>query len=204
MIASECGRGCPGVTTQTRAPRVGVANATSTSRETSCTPTSTPSSWHCTYHRRAARPPHRTRPATQLSDAELICLAVAQVLLGFNTERRWLRFADHRLGHLFPYLPSASAYNRRLRRAAPGRPCHPGPGRAHPNLRRPAAPGRPDPGAVCGRSGDRPPVGVGRPCRLWLLQEPASLLLGLPAVCAGRPRRPPRRLVPGHPQAGRT
>jgi hypothetical protein len=55
----------------------------------------------------------------RLSDAELICLAVAQVLLGFNTERRWLRFAGRRLGHLFPYLPTPSAYNRRLRRAAP-------------------------------------------------------------------------------------
>jgi Transposase DDE domain len=53
----------------------------------------------------------------KLSDAELVCLAVAQVLLGFDTERRWLRFAGQRLGHLFPYLPTPSAYNRRLRRA---------------------------------------------------------------------------------------
>jgi hypothetical protein len=36
------------VTSATRVPRVGVAIATSTSREASCTPTSTPSSWHCT------------------------------------------------------------------------------------------------------------------------------------------------------------
>ncbi len=55
----------------------------------------------------------------KLSDPELICLAVAQVLLGFDTERRWLRFAGRRLGHLFPYLPTPSAYNRRLRRAGP-------------------------------------------------------------------------------------
>jgi hypothetical protein len=55
----------------------------------------------------------------KLSDAELVCLAVAQVLLGFGSERRWLRFAGPRLGHLFPYLPTASAYNRRLRRAGP-------------------------------------------------------------------------------------
>jgi integrase len=41
------------------------------------------------------------------------------VLLGFGSERRWLRFAGQRLGHLFPYLPTASAYNRRLRRAGP-------------------------------------------------------------------------------------
>jgi hypothetical protein len=55
----------------------------------------------------------------KLSDAELVCLAIAQVLLGFGSERRWLRFAGRRLGHLFPYLPTPSAYNRRLRRAAP-------------------------------------------------------------------------------------
>ena len=55
----------------------------------------------------------------KLSDAELVCLAVAQVLLGFGSERRWLRFAGHRIGHLFPYLPTPSAYNRRLRRAGP-------------------------------------------------------------------------------------
>jgi hypothetical protein len=55
----------------------------------------------------------------KLSDAELLCLAVAQVLLGFASERRWLRFAHARLGHLFPCLLTASAYNRRLRRAGP-------------------------------------------------------------------------------------
>ena len=55
----------------------------------------------------------------RLTDAELVSLAVAQVLLGVGSERRWLRFAGQRLGHLFPYLPTASAYNRRLRRAAP-------------------------------------------------------------------------------------
>ncbi len=57
------------------------------------------------------RPPRR-------SDAELVCLAVAQVLVGFGSERRWLRFAGRRLGHLVPYLPTPSADNRRLRRAA--------------------------------------------------------------------------------------
>ena len=55
----------------------------------------------------------------KLSDAELVCLAIAQVLLGCGSERRWLRLAGQRLGHLFPYLPTASAYNRRLRRAGP-------------------------------------------------------------------------------------
>jgi hypothetical protein len=54
----------------------------------------------------------------RLTDSELVCLAVAQVLLGFNSERRWLRFAGSRLGQLFPYLPTQSAYNKRLRAAA--------------------------------------------------------------------------------------
>ncbi len=54
----------------------------------------------------------------RLSDSELVSLAVAQVLLGCNSERRWLRFAGSRLGHLFPYLPGQSAYNKRLRAAA--------------------------------------------------------------------------------------
>ena len=60
--------------------------------------------------RRDGRPP-------RLSDSELVCLAVAQVLLGCNSERRWLRFAYGRLGHLFPYLPQSPAYNKRLRAA---------------------------------------------------------------------------------------
>jgi hypothetical protein len=55
----------------------------------------------------------------KLSDAELICLAVAQVLLGYHSERRWLRAVAHRLGHLFPYVCGQAAYNRRLRRAGP-------------------------------------------------------------------------------------
>jgi Transposase DDE domain len=63
-------------------------------------------------------PRHGPGRKPKLSDAELVCLAVAQVLLGCDSERRWLRFAGQRLGGLFPYLPTPSAYNRRLRRAA--------------------------------------------------------------------------------------
>ncbi len=55
----------------------------------------------------------------KLSDAELVCLAIAQVLLGCASERRWLRLVRTRLGHLVPYLPGQAGYNRRLRRAAP-------------------------------------------------------------------------------------
>jgi hypothetical protein len=53
-----------------------------------------------------------------LSDAELVCVAVAQVLLRFDDERRWLRAAPARVGHLFPRLLGQSEYNDRLKGAA--------------------------------------------------------------------------------------
>jgi hypothetical protein len=56
--------------------------------------------------------------APKLSDAELVTVAVMQALLGFTSETRFLRFAHEHLGHLFPYLPGQSGYNKRLRRAA--------------------------------------------------------------------------------------
>lgn len=54
-----------------------------------------------------------------LSDAELICVAIAQVLLRCDDERRWLRLAPARIGHLFPRLPCQSEYNRHLRALGP-------------------------------------------------------------------------------------
>ncbi|MFJ4190542.1 hypothetical protein [Kitasatospora sp. NPDC089509] len=54
-----------------------------------------------------------------LSDSELLCLAVAQALLGFHSEARWLRFARKRLADLFPNLPQQSGYDKRLRAALP-------------------------------------------------------------------------------------
>ena len=54
----------------------------------------------------------------QLSDAELVTLAVLQALLGFTSEARWLRHARAHLRHLFPYLTQQSGYNKRLRAAA--------------------------------------------------------------------------------------
>jgi hypothetical protein len=56
----------------------------------------------------------RGRPA-QVTDAELICLAVAQAHLGYVKERKWLRCAPLLVGHLFPRLVCQSEYNRRLR-----------------------------------------------------------------------------------------
>ena len=60
----------------------------------------------------AGRPP-------RLSDSELACLAVAQVVLGFHSEARWLRFARTQLAGMFPYLLQRPGYNKRLRSALP-------------------------------------------------------------------------------------
>jgi hypothetical protein len=54
-----------------------------------------------------------------VTDAELVCLAVAQVLLRYNDEHHWLRAAASRVGHLFPRLLGQSEYNERLKAAAP-------------------------------------------------------------------------------------
>ncbi|WP_369186769.1 IS982 family transposase [Streptomyces sp. R08] len=62
--------------------------------------------------RRMGRPP-------RLTDSELICLAVAQALLGFSSEARWLRYAHVHMASMFPYLPQQSGYNKRLRAALP-------------------------------------------------------------------------------------
>lgn len=55
----------------------------------------------------------------RLSDPELICLAVAQVLLDCPGDRKFLAWAHFRLRHLFPYLPKQPGYNKRLRALAP-------------------------------------------------------------------------------------
>lgn len=60
------------------------------------------------------RPQKPGRPP-RLSTAEVVTLAVAQALLGFTSERRWLRHVGTHLNGMFPYLPGASGYNKRLR-----------------------------------------------------------------------------------------
>ena len=65
-------------------------------------------------------PPRRGRGRRpRLTDAELVCLAVAQVLPGIDSEHRWIRFARFRLGHPFRYLPQQPGYHKRLKAAAP-------------------------------------------------------------------------------------
>jgi len=65
--------------------------------------------------------PRRVGPGRKprITDAEVITLAVAQILLDCPSERRFLRFARARLGHLFPYLPKQAGYNKRVRALAP-------------------------------------------------------------------------------------
>lgn len=57
----------------------------------------------------------------ELTDSELLCLAVAQVLLGYHSERRWIRHLHSapQWRIMFPYLPNQSGYTKRLRTAQP-------------------------------------------------------------------------------------
>ena len=59
--------------------------------------------------------PEGSMPAT-LSDAELLAMAVMSALLGFRSERRWLRYATAHLTGLFPRQIGQSGYNKRLRK----------------------------------------------------------------------------------------
>jgi hypothetical protein len=54
----------------------------------------------------------------RLSDAEIVTLSVAQVLMGIPSDRRFLRAARRQLGHLFPFLPSQDAFHKRRARLA--------------------------------------------------------------------------------------
>ena len=62
-----------------------------------------------------ARPGNGRR---KLTDAEIVTLCVAQVLMGISSDRRFLRAAKRQLGHLFPVLPSQDALHKRRQRLA--------------------------------------------------------------------------------------
>jgi hypothetical protein len=137
----------------------------------------------------------------RLSDAELVCLAVAQVLLGYDSERRWLRAVQGRLGHLFPYVCGQAAYNRRLRRAAP----------LVAAILHALAVARP--GLVSGGCWTPPRSPVGKAARPASVRRwpagPATAMTaataagtGAQAVCAGQPGRGAGGLVPGQPHPG--
>jgi hypothetical protein len=48
----------------------------------------------------------------EVTDAEVVCLAVAQVLLRYDDERHWLRAAPKLAGHLFSRLLRQSERRR--------------------------------------------------------------------------------------------
>ena len=63
-------------------------------------------------------PPVRCGRKHQLTDAELLCLAVAQHLThGESSESKWVRYAREHCRDMFPYIPRQSGYNKRIRAA---------------------------------------------------------------------------------------
>jgi hypothetical protein len=59
--------------------------------------------------------PARPGPPAKIADAELVALAVCQAAMGISSDRQFLGLVGYRLPGWFPYLPSQSQYNRRLR-----------------------------------------------------------------------------------------
>src|SRR3954464_14042971 len=131
--------------------------------------------------------PERPRNARRrLSDAEIVTLCVAQVLMGIPRARRFLGAARRQLGHLFPQLPSQDALHKRRARLAEAIewlfcgfvPPSPRRGgglllvRPEPRQRRRSAAARLDTGRVRPLGRDVPPLAVGRYLRLRLLGVP--------------------------------
>jgi hypothetical protein len=61
----------------------------------------------------------RPGPRGEITDAELVALAVAQAAMGIPSDRQFLGLVAKVLPGWFPHLPCQSQYNRRLRRLAP-------------------------------------------------------------------------------------
>jgi hypothetical protein len=60
----------------------------------------------------------RPGPRGEITDAELVALAVAQAAMGVPSDRQFLGLVCRVLPGWFPHLPSQPQYNRRLRRLA--------------------------------------------------------------------------------------
>lgn len=52
-----------------------------------------------------------------LNDVELLCLYVAQHLIGIASDRKWIRYARKHLTGMFPNLPQQSGWGKRVRQA---------------------------------------------------------------------------------------
>jgi hypothetical protein len=61
----------------------------------------------------------RPGPEGEITDQELIALAVAQAAMGVSSDRQFLGLVPFRLAGWFPHLPDQTQYNRRLRRLTP-------------------------------------------------------------------------------------
>jgi hypothetical protein len=64
-------------------------------------------------------PDRRNNARRRTTDAEILCLCVAQAAMGIPSDRRFLATARKRLIHLFPDLPAQAGYFKRRRRLAP-------------------------------------------------------------------------------------
>jgi hypothetical protein len=70
------------------------------------------------FRRRAPANGRYEKSTGNLTDAQIVTLCVAQVLMGIPSDRRFLRAARRQLGHLFPQLPSQDAFHKRRARLA--------------------------------------------------------------------------------------
>lgn len=60
---------------------------------------------------------HHPGRKPRLNDVELLCLLVAQHLLGIASDRKWIRYARTHLLGMFPALPQQSGWGKRARHA---------------------------------------------------------------------------------------
>jgi len=65
------------------------------------------------------RSPRRSGRPAEVTDAELIALAVCQAITGITSDRQFLGVVEKLLPGWFPSLPDQSQYNRRLRSLTP-------------------------------------------------------------------------------------
>jgi hypothetical protein len=129
----------------------------------------------------------------KLTDAEVVTLSVAQVLMGIPSDRRFLKAARRQLAHLFPILPSQDALHKRPAarddRVLDRRLCC---SESRPPRQCPVARAG---GRVRPLRRDRTPLRAGRLLRLRLLAQPLALVLGHAPAPALRPRWHPARGV---------
>ena len=139
-----------------------------------------------------------------VTDAELACLAVAQVLLRYDDERHWLRAAPKLIGHLFPRLLGQGEYNPRLRQLAPlTEAALRWLADATPGDRGAAAADGRHPGPLRHLRYHRQALRPVRIRRVRVLPQSLPLVLGLQAAADLHLRRHRHRVQPRQPQAAR-